>query len=80
LPKFEGGRKYLDYEFHFIMAQNHSSNLKTCEYFVHHILVPYFVDVVEELSMSKSQIMIWLIDYWSIHKYKKVSLMDERYP
>jgi hypothetical protein len=71
LPKFEGGRKYVDYGFHFIMAQNHYSNLKTCKYFVHQILVPYFVDVVEELSMSKSQIMILLIDYWSIHTNTK---------
>jgi hypothetical protein len=46
--------------------------LETIQDFVEHILMPYQKVQVDTLALLEEQKMVWLIDYWLIHKSKKI--------
>ena len=81
LPTTFDAKLCLDHGFHFTMTCNHWSNLKTCKEFVQNILIPYYMDVVVRMDLSKDQKMIWIIDCWFVHKSKAFLLwMKEQFP
>lgn len=47
------------------------TNLSTCQEFVEKILQPYREKQVDMLNLAKDSKLIWLIDYWSVHKSKE---------
>jgi hypothetical protein len=54
--------------FHLTYFTNHWSTLETCQQFVEKILIPYHKNKVQEMNLPQNQKMIWLIDFWSVHK------------
>jgi hypothetical protein len=59
-------------DFHLTYNSNHWSNLETIQTFVERILIPYTKDQVEKFDLLEYQNMVWLIDYWLVHKTKKI--------
>ncbi|KAJ7196898.1 hypothetical protein B0H12DRAFT_998945, partial [Mycena haematopus] len=47
------------------------SNLRTMQEFVTDIIAPYFKTTKIELDLPSSQISIWSIDCWSVHRSKE---------
>ena len=45
--------------------------MSTCQKFVETILQPFRKQVIDRLNMHKDLNLIWLLDYWSVHKSKK---------
>jgi hypothetical protein len=71
LPPVNERKKYcLSSGFHLTYSSKHWSNLETTQEFVEHILMPYRKIQVEKRTLLEEQKMVWLIDYWSIHKSK----------
>ena len=62
-------------------SKNHWSNISTCQKIVETILQPDMKQVIDRLNMHKDSNLVWLLDYWSVHKSKEiVAWMKEKHP
>jgi hypothetical protein len=68
LPRIGGKVFYLMASFHLVYFANHWSTLEICQQFVEKILILYMKDQMQELNLPKEQKMIWLLDFYYIHK------------
>ncbi len=70
-PNNEGKFMCINNGWDLTFSDNHWSTLETTKRFVHKIQLLYFHSQIKQLCLLKHLKIIWLLDYWSIHKNKE---------